>query len=570
MTKIELAFGWLGCAHTIFTVVSSPVIKEWAGLAEALALSDNIALGPIVLAHLYRGLQKMVQQPLNGNTTSGPIWLFQMWLQLYCPELAPPLVSYHQDQLLGASLVAATLPDHTLEKCLNTIQKCTHRTDDQWSVCLKRTYPSFLQLLWPSSSNVSLGSISRDIWASILTTRELHFGVKMGTGTGSHIYNCGAELYCPNHFSRQLGYLQYIPVPLTPSVNMYSSWRKKFEHVVEVKELSKNYESICRQFKHRQYTKSFKSTNIYNSWWENKMSIISSVKSKHKFGDLCLHCSFKQRILEKRTRITTLANIPVHQTRLRAPSILPSKRTQSDRTHQAIDVIILEDEEDEGSEDEMPVASFISKKHKNQEFQDIPNGFGQVRSESQNQPSITETRRFRSPIQEKSKAASPLESSDAASTARKTVLTFMNTSLSSLVDMESFESRLQELEAHLLDFRDAQREIRVVNEGLALLPNATSKMEASVKQCSKIEDRVNKLNLRLAELEAEIATVRTERDQALGELNLELDMRAPIQRSLDRASKLKEKKNQLAVEIIRISKQYETSIEALMNQLGLD
>lgn len=26
----------------------------------------------------------------------------------------------------------------------------------------------------------------------------------------------------------------------------------------------------------------------------------------------------------------------------------------------------------------MPVASFISKKHKNQEFQDIPNGFGQV------------------------------------------------------------------------------------------------------------------------------------------------------------------------------------------------
>lgn len=217
----------------------------------------------------------------------------------------------------------------------------------------------------------------------------------------------------------------------------------------------------------------------------------------------------------------------------------------------------------------------------------------QVKSESQNHPSITETRHLRNTIQEKSKAASPSESSDAASTARKTVLTFMNTSLSSLVDMESFErfkkalqvlknsgdvssntlllqSRLQELEAHLPDFKDAQREILVVDQGLALLPNATSKMEASVKQCSKIEDRVNKLNLRLAELEAEIAIVRTERDQALGELNLELDMRAPIQRSLDRASELKERKNQLAVEIIRISKQYETSMEALMNQLGLD
>ncbi|KAL6183185.1 hypothetical protein ACLB2K_044596 [Fragaria x ananassa] len=127
---------WL-CKY-VFCVTSGRVIKEWAGLAEALALSDNIALGPIVLAHLYRGLQKMVQQRLNGKTTtSGPIWLFQMWLQLYFPELAPPLVSYHQAQLLGASLVAATLPDHTLEICFNTLQKCTHRTDDQWSVCLK-------------------------------------------------------------------------------------------------------------------------------------------------------------------------------------------------------------------------------------------------------------------------------------------------------------------------------------------------------------------------------------------------------------------------------------------------
>ncbi|CAL9020088.1 unnamed protein product [Prunus brigantina] len=73
---------------------SNQVTKEIQPLAEALADGQAVALGPIFLAYLYRCLRDIVLPEPMSCSPSGPIWLFQLWLQVYFPELGPANVTF--------------------------------------------------------------------------------------------------------------------------------------------------------------------------------------------------------------------------------------------------------------------------------------------------------------------------------------------------------------------------------------------------------------------------------------------------------------------------------------------
>ncbi|GKV12332.1 hypothetical protein SLEP1_g23489 [Rubroshorea leprosula] len=60
--------------------------KEFIPLAVALAHGKQMALGPFLLAHLYRSCQDITAHPLV--ISGGPLWVLQLWLYSYFPALA--------------------------------------------------------------------------------------------------------------------------------------------------------------------------------------------------------------------------------------------------------------------------------------------------------------------------------------------------------------------------------------------------------------------------------------------------------------------------------------------------
>ncbi|KAI8536020.1 hypothetical protein RHMOL_Rhmol10G0222700 [Rhododendron molle] len=73
----------------IFCVSANRVTKDFMDLACALASEQKLALGPLVLAHLYRGMKELISNKFIF--APGPLWIMPLWLWSYFPKLAPPM-----------------------------------------------------------------------------------------------------------------------------------------------------------------------------------------------------------------------------------------------------------------------------------------------------------------------------------------------------------------------------------------------------------------------------------------------------------------------------------------------
>ncbi|BBH05536.1 hypothetical protein Prudu_016950 [Prunus dulcis] len=147
------------------------VTKEVQPLAEALADGQAVAL--VVLP-----------KPMSCNPLA-PIWLFQLWLQVYFPELGP-----------------------------------ANRSPSDLSMCLDHRYPGYLAL--------DLASIPT------LETKEEHQDLPYGLALnkGNH-YPCGCEVYYLAAVGRQTGFIQGIPSLMVDSHNYFFSWRVSFNKASE-------------------------------------------------------------------------------------------------------------------------------------------------------------------------------------------------------------------------------------------------------------------------------------------------------------------------------------------------
>ncbi|BBH05542.1 hypothetical protein Prudu_016956 [Prunus dulcis] len=116
--------------HVAFLQIQ--VTKEVQPLAEALADGQAVAL--VVLP-----------KPMSCNPLA-PIWLFQLWLQVYFPELGPANVTFRGDSLLGKSIASLPLPKHHVEDCFRFFYGCSQRSPSDLSMCLDHRYPGYLAL----------------------------------------------------------------------------------------------------------------------------------------------------------------------------------------------------------------------------------------------------------------------------------------------------------------------------------------------------------------------------------------------------------------------------------------
>lgn len=69
---------------------SKKVIKAYLALIMALHLEIEVAIGPFVLSHIFRGMDDLVllKDDEHSRNARGPIRMLQLWLTAYFPELS--------------------------------------------------------------------------------------------------------------------------------------------------------------------------------------------------------------------------------------------------------------------------------------------------------------------------------------------------------------------------------------------------------------------------------------------------------------------------------------------------
>ncbi|CAB4278605.1 unnamed protein product [Prunus armeniaca] len=266
--KEHPAFLMIWLCKYVFCMASAQVTLEVQPLAEALAKGHRLALGPMVLAYLYRGLYNMVPlNPMNCNTT-GPIWLFQLWLQVYFPEVRPAHAIFSPNSLIGVNLLSLPLSGLKVEDYFGILYNCEGRSPDEFSVCLDREFPSYLglKLSSPSPADNGRDAFLKSLWASILLSRDLHLGLSVGTHAN---YPCGVEIYFPSATGRQLGFTQAIPLPITESCNMGTSHRAKFKTKAECNMVSVDSKRMWKTLNLHIQDANFNSTTHFDTWWKH-------------------------------------------------------------------------------------------------------------------------------------------------------------------------------------------------------------------------------------------------------------------------------------------------------------
>ncbi|CAL2257732.1 unnamed protein product [Prunus armeniaca] len=243
---------------------SSGITKEFQALAEVLADGHQVAMGPIFLAYLYRGLREVTTKPMDYHA-SGPIWIFQLWLQLYFLELSPNTVCPNDKALLGPPLLNAPRRKHYVEDCFRFFYEYQERTREHLSICLDHRFSDYLALDLSSYPTAKTKDERHNMWASILISRDLPYGLMVNKGSN---YHCGGELYYPAAAGYQLGFIQSIPIPPMDSVNLLSSWRVEFKDAKEVTTLTDFNQDLVKSFSIPIRDPQFGDSNIFIHWWK--------------------------------------------------------------------------------------------------------------------------------------------------------------------------------------------------------------------------------------------------------------------------------------------------------------
>ncbi|XP_062001411.1 uncharacterized protein LOC133718567 isoform X2 [Rosa rugosa] len=282
---ISFLLYWL-CRY-VFCVPSIGIEKEWSHLAQVLHQRTDVALGELVLASLYRGLQKITANPFDGKA-QGPFWLFQMWLQIYFPDLGA-VSTFPADEVMGFALTNQIPKLHSPRDCFATLW--SFKSNPFWTHTLTRRYPSFLRnrFIDGSTSDSALDEEIEAVLTSVVVQRDLLYG---GIKTGKY-YGVQAEFYGPNHFSRQFGCIQGIPYSGHESVNCYTSWRDVLINAAKIRGVSNSFRSTKLKPFLTRYLPTSETTPGFDKWWHSQTKGRFSAEHYGPFAILYMHFPFR-------------------------------------------------------------------------------------------------------------------------------------------------------------------------------------------------------------------------------------------------------------------------------------
>ena len=102
---------YLCCSPTL------AMTADFVDPAKVLHSGRRVALAPLALSYLYRGMNEVFKKSLG--TFPGPLWLLQLWLQAYFPDLRydPPPSPVHDFSTYGSWLSSFPMKEVTFHGC---------------------------------------------------------------------------------------------------------------------------------------------------------------------------------------------------------------------------------------------------------------------------------------------------------------------------------------------------------------------------------------------------------------------------------------------------------------------
>ncbi|KAM2270785.1 hypothetical protein ACFXTI_038192 [Malus domestica] len=237
---------------------SNKCLVENMPVAEALASGHVLALSSNILAQLFRCLAEATLQKVDPHQ-NGPLWVFQLWLQVYFASLRPAIAEFSPTEALGSQLASRPTPPHQAEEVFRYLFALDDFSNDEFLICRRRNYPSSIRLPispWSAEEDADL----RQTWGSFVLARDLPLGCD---GKRS-----GWEVYHPNFLARQLGYLQGCPIPLLSSRTVLSRGREPRSSEKECRTAVKEFQERCQKFRLRPATPETQCTDTFGEWWE--------------------------------------------------------------------------------------------------------------------------------------------------------------------------------------------------------------------------------------------------------------------------------------------------------------
>ncbi|KAM0974297.1 hypothetical protein ACFX2C_017498 [Malus domestica] len=238
---------------------SNKCLVENMPVAEALASGHVLALSSNILAQLFRCLAEATLHKVDPHQ-NGPLWVFQLWLQVYFASLRPAIAEFSQTEALGPQLTSRPTPPHQAEEVFRYLFALDDFSNDEFLICRRRDYPSSIRLPtspWSAKEDADL----RQTWGSFVLARDLPLGCD---GKRS-----GWEVYHPNFLARQLGYLQGYPIPLLSSRTVLSRGREPRSSEKECRTAVREFQEHCQKFRLRPATPETHCTDTFGEWWEN-------------------------------------------------------------------------------------------------------------------------------------------------------------------------------------------------------------------------------------------------------------------------------------------------------------
>ncbi|KAM1831415.1 hypothetical protein ACFX13_021514 [Malus domestica] len=123
---------------------SNKCLVENMPVAEALASGRVLALSSNILAHLFRCLAEATLHTVDPHQ-NGPLWVFQLWLQVYFASLRPAIADFSATEALGPQLASRPTPPHQAEEVFRYLFALDDLTSDEFLICRRRDYPPLHQ-----------------------------------------------------------------------------------------------------------------------------------------------------------------------------------------------------------------------------------------------------------------------------------------------------------------------------------------------------------------------------------------------------------------------------------------
>ncbi|CAB4268890.1 unnamed protein product [Prunus armeniaca] len=282
----------------IFPHADEGVRTEFMYLAEALHNKSDLATGPFMLASLYHCLYRITVDPFDLNVC-GPIWMLQMWLEWYFPELGSAGLEFLEEDVQEGDAPAIILATRSRRlvstaECFIFFRECRQCPKAIWLRSLLGSMFWFAERglheaprHWKHLLDFQ-SQLHVDMSVSCLSSRDIFFGRACSDRTCTY----GAEAYNPQYASRQFGLVQAIPELLYSSINRGSSRRNMSMTPQEIGSARSSGRSRGERMRVPPYDPSPLCTSAFHEFWQDRLSSWLPESAKLFYASTFQDCPF--------------------------------------------------------------------------------------------------------------------------------------------------------------------------------------------------------------------------------------------------------------------------------------